>query len=64
MDNSKDLAKVLEGLKGAQNLLKTHITNDVLKEFTPEQRKDYDKAIDNAQVIKSVKDLEKFVNTI
>jgi len=64
MDNSKDLAKVLEGLKAAQSILKTHITNDVLNELTPEQRQDYNKAIDNAQVIKSVKDLEKFVNNI
>lgn len=64
MDNNEDLAKVYEGLKGAQNLLKKHITNDVLKEFTTEQRKDYDKAMDNAPIIKSVADLEKFVNNI
>ena len=64
MDNNKDLTKVLEGLKGAKNILKTSMTSEALSGLTPEQRQDYNKAINDAPIIKSVADLEKFVNTI
>ena len=64
MDNSKDLFKVLDGLKGAINILKNGITKEVLEQMTPKQREDYNKAINNNDIIKSVADLEKFTKTI
>jgi hypothetical protein len=67
MDNSKDLTKVLEGLKSAESILNNMITPEILEQMTPEQREELEdakKGIDNKAIQKASEKLEKFVNTL
>ncbi len=67
MDNSKDLFKVLDGLKSAENILNTMLTPDIMDKMTPEQRKEIEdakKGIDNTGIKKATEDLANFTNNI
>jgi hypothetical protein len=67
MGNSKDLTKVLEGLKSAESILNNMITPEILEQMTPEQREELEdakKGIDNKAIQKASEKLEKFVNTL
>ena len=67
MDNNKDLIKILEGLKAAENMLNHIITPEILEKMTPEQLEEFEKAkneIDNSAIQKEVEKLEKYSKTI
>ena len=67
MDNTENLAKVLEGLKSAESILNNMITPEILEQMTPEQREELEdakKGIDNKAIQKASEKLEKFVNNI
>lgn len=64
MDNLGDLTKVLEGLQGAKNILANNITSEVLDQMTDEQRKEYEKALNDPKLKIALKDLEKMTKNI
>ena len=67
MDNNKDLIKILEALKAAENMLNRIITPEILEKMTPEQLEEFEKAkneIDNSAIQKEVENLEKYSKTI
>lgn len=42
--NDNSIAKILEGLQGAKELLETHVTKEMIDQMTDEQKADFEKA--------------------
>jgi len=67
MDNTANLTKVLDGLKGAEDILNNMLTPEILKQMTPEQREEIasaKKGINNKDLQEASRKLEKFTKTI
>tara|TARA_R100001244_G_scaffold132148_2_gene107309 strand:+ start:1302 stop:1505 length:204 start_codon:yes stop_codon:yes gene_type:complete len=67
MDNTANLTKVLDGLKGAEDILDNMLTPEILEAMTTAQRieiADARKGINNKDLQEASRKLEKFTKTI